>query len=108
MGGVVKEIIQVFVDSLPHVPAHRRLPLLTHLLTSVGVSGMEGQLHTALGLLLEKQVVGEEVCTIGYVQVLCFFACANLLVFIPYSQLFILYCLHYRLRQRWMKRSLLC
>ncbi len=66
VGGVVKEILQVFVDSLPHVPAHRRLPLLTHLLISVGAEGaVEGQLHTTIGLLLEKQVVGTEVRQLG-------------------------------------------
>ena len=54
VGGVVKEIIQVFVDALPHVPDHRRLPLFTHLLVTVGV---EDYLHVALGLLVEKQVV---------------------------------------------------
>lgn len=52
--GVVKEIIHVFVDALPHVPDHRRIPLFTHLLATVGV---EEYLHVVLGLLVEKQVV---------------------------------------------------
>ena len=38
----------------------------------MGVGGVEGQLHTALGLLLEKQVVGEEVCTINTVRIFNF------------------------------------
>ena len=54
VGGVVKEIIHVFVDALPHVPDHRRIPLFTHLLVTVGV---EEYLHVSLGLLVEKQVV---------------------------------------------------
>ena len=54
VGGVVKEIIHVFVDALPHVPDHRRIPLFTHLLATVGV---EDYLHVTLGLLVEKQVV---------------------------------------------------
>lgn len=52
--GAVTEIIHVFVDALPHVPDHRRLPLFHHLLTTVGV---EEYLHVALGLLVERQVV---------------------------------------------------
>ena len=44
----------MFVDALPHVPHHRRLPLFTHLLATMGV---EDYLHVALGLLVEKQVV---------------------------------------------------
>ena len=44
----------MFVDALPHVPDHRRLPLFTHLLATVGV---EEYLHVALGLVVEKQVV---------------------------------------------------
>lgn len=54
VGGVVKEIIHVFVDALPHMPDHRRIPLFTHLLATVGV---EEYLHVSLGLLVEKQVV---------------------------------------------------
>lgn len=54
VGGVVKEIVHVFVDALPHVPDHRRIPLFTHLLATVGV---EEYLHVSLGLLMEKQVV---------------------------------------------------
>ena len=50
----MKEIIHVFVDALPHVPDHRRLPLFKHLLATVGV---EEYLHVALGLLVEKQVI---------------------------------------------------
>lgn len=51
---VVKEIVHVFVDALPHIPDHRRIPLFRHLLATVGV---EEYLHVALGLLVEKQVV---------------------------------------------------
>ncbi|CAN9508835.1 unnamed protein product [Ophioblennius macclurei] len=33
---VVTRIVHVFVDALPHVPAHRRLPLLSQLVTTLG------------------------------------------------------------------------
>jgi len=36
VGDVVTEIIRVFVDAVPHVPDHRRLPLFSHLLAMVG------------------------------------------------------------------------
>ena len=52
--GVVTEIIRVFVDAAPHVPEHRRLPLFSHLLTTVGPSEY---LHVALGILTEKYVI---------------------------------------------------
>lgn len=32
-------VMQTFVDAFPHIPEHRRLPLFTHLVQSVG--GME-------------------------------------------------------------------
>lgn len=63
--GVVKEIIHVFVDALPHIPDHRRLPLFTHLLATVGI---EEYLYVALGLLVVKQVVqascDQQVCIV--------------------------------------------
>uniref|UniRef100_A0AAR2J937 HEAT repeat-containing protein 1 n=1 Tax=Pygocentrus nattereri TaxID=42514 RepID=A0AAR2J937_PYGNA len=36
MGAVVTRIVQVFVDALPHVPDHRRLPILKQLLDTLG------------------------------------------------------------------------
>ena len=51
--GVVTEIIRVFVDAVPHVPGHRRLPLLSHLLLRVGPAHF---LSVALGLLVVKHV----------------------------------------------------
>ena len=55
----------MFVDALPHVPVHRRLPFFTHLLTIVGI---EEYLNVALGLLVEKQVVqaslDQQVCIV--------------------------------------------
>ena len=47
-------IVRVFVDAAPHVPPHRRLPLLSHLLSTVGP---QDYLYVALGLLVEKHVV---------------------------------------------------
>ena len=52
--GVVREIIHVFVDALPHVPEHRKLTLFCHLLETVHP---EDYLNVALGLLIEKAVV---------------------------------------------------
>ena len=50
---IVTEILRVFVDAIPHVPDHRRLPLLSHLLTRVGPAKF---LSVALGLLVTKHV----------------------------------------------------
>lgn len=35
---VVTKIVHVFADALPHVPEHRRLPVLTQLVTTLGPS----------------------------------------------------------------------
>lgn len=43
----------MFVDAIPHVPDHRRLPLLSHLLQKVGPAHY---LSVALGLLVSKHV----------------------------------------------------
>ncbi|XP_051470249.1 HEAT repeat-containing protein 1 isoform X1 [Apus apus] len=50
---VVIKIIRVFVDALPHVPEHRRLPILTQLITTVGG---EKFLWVLLVLLFEQHV----------------------------------------------------
>ncbi|XP_030304092.1 HEAT repeat-containing protein 1 [Calypte anna] len=50
---VVIKIIRVFVDALPHVPEHRRLPILTQLITTVGG---EKFLWVLLVLLFEQYV----------------------------------------------------
>uniref|UniRef100_A0A8B9EJD1 HEAT repeat-containing protein 1 n=1 Tax=Anser cygnoides TaxID=8845 RepID=A0A8B9EJD1_ANSCY len=50
---VVIKIIRVFVDALPHVPEHRRLPILTQLITTVGG---ERFLWVLLVLLFEQYV----------------------------------------------------
>ena len=52
--GVVTEIIRTFVNSVPHVPAHRKVLLFTCLVEGVGPAEY---LHIALGLLLEKQLL---------------------------------------------------
>lgn len=36
MTAVVTKIMHVFVDALPHVPEHRRLPILAQLVTTLG------------------------------------------------------------------------
>ncbi|KAK7878126.1 hypothetical protein WMY93_034401, partial [Mugilogobius chulae] len=49
---VVSRILHVFVDALPHVPDHRRVPVLVQVLTTVGP---ERFLWVLLGLLFSKQ-----------------------------------------------------
>ncbi|CAL8284634.1 unnamed protein product [Merluccius merluccius] len=51
MGVVVIKIVHVFVDALPHVPEHRRLPILSQLVSTLGPARF---LWTLL-LLLFKQ-----------------------------------------------------
>ncbi|XP_009700192.1 PREDICTED: LOW QUALITY PROTEIN: HEAT repeat-containing protein 1 [Cariama cristata] len=50
---VVVKIIRVFVDALPHVPEHRRLPILAQLITTVGGDKF---LWVLLVLLFEQYV----------------------------------------------------
>ncbi|KAF1427995.1 HEAT repeat-containing protein 1, partial [Spheniscus humboldti] len=50
---VVIKIIRVFVDALPHVPEHRRLPILAQLITTVGGDKF---LWVLLALLFEQYV----------------------------------------------------
>ncbi|XP_069810466.1 HEAT repeat-containing protein 1 [Dendropsophus ebraccatus] len=50
---VVRKIIHVFVDALPHVPEHRRLPILSQLLDTVGA---ERFLWVLLVLLFQQHV----------------------------------------------------
>ncbi|KAM3930872.1 HEAT repeat-containing protein 1 [Leptodactylus fuscus] len=50
---VVEKIIRVFVDALPHVPEHRRLPILSQLLDIVGVQRF---LWVLLVLLFQQHV----------------------------------------------------
>ncbi|NXU49691.1 HEAT1 protein, partial [Turnix velox] len=50
---VVTKIVRVFVDALPHVPEHRRLPILVQLITTVGG---EKFLWVLLVLLFEQYV----------------------------------------------------
>ncbi|CAJ0940181.1 unnamed protein product, partial [Ranitomeya imitator] len=50
---VVEKIIHVFVDALPHVPEHRRLPILSQLLDTVGA---ERFLWVLLVLLFQQHV----------------------------------------------------
>ena len=48
---VVIKIVHVFVDALPHVPEHRRLPILSQLVTTLGPA----RFLWVLMLLLFKQ-----------------------------------------------------
>lgn len=51
METVVSHIVHVFVDALPHVPEHRRLPILSQLMNTLGPS----RFLWVLMLLLFKQ-----------------------------------------------------
>uniref|UniRef100_A0A8C7AYJ7 HEAT repeat-containing protein 1 n=1 Tax=Neovison vison TaxID=452646 RepID=A0A8C7AYJ7_NEOVI len=51
--GIVVKIINVFVDALPHVPEHRRLPILVQLVDTLGA---ERFLWVLLLLLFEQYV----------------------------------------------------
>lgn len=51
MQAVVTRILHVFVDALPHVPEHRRIPILKQLLSTLGPAGF----LWVLMLLLFKQ-----------------------------------------------------
>ncbi|XP_014661393.1 PREDICTED: HEAT repeat-containing protein 1-like [Priapulus caudatus] len=50
---MIVSIVQVFVDAFPHIPAHRRLPLFTELINTVG---SRRHLWTVLALLFELHV----------------------------------------------------
>lgn len=50
---IVVKIIGVFVDALPHVPEHRRLPILVQLVDTIGA---EKYLWILLALLFEQYV----------------------------------------------------
>lgn len=49
---VVTRVVHVFVDALPHVPEHRRVPILTRLLSTIGV---ERVLWVLLALLFKQE-----------------------------------------------------
>ncbi|XP_077201538.1 HEAT repeat-containing protein 1 [Paroedura picta] len=51
--GVAVQIVRVFVDALPHVPEHRRLPILAQLISTLGG---ERFLWVLLVLLFEQHV----------------------------------------------------
>ncbi|NXA38189.1 HEAT1 protein, partial [Eudromia elegans] len=59
---VVTRIVRVFVDALPHVPEHRRLPVLAQLLATVGE---ERFLWVLLVLLFEQYVTKTAAATAG-------------------------------------------
>ncbi|EDO34893.1 predicted protein [Nematostella vectensis] len=54
LNDIVVMVIRVFVDASPHMPEHRRLPVFTHLISTVGA---ERHLHAAVALLLESYIV---------------------------------------------------
>ncbi len=50
---LIRTLLRVFVDALPHIPSHRQLPIMEHLLETLGVAE---HLHEVLALLLEQVV----------------------------------------------------
>ncbi|KAI1886943.1 hypothetical protein AGOR_G00200970 [Albula goreensis] len=62
MESVVTRITHVFVDALPHVPEHRRLPILSQL---VGTLGAAGFLWVLLLLLFKQHVTQTAADTSG-------------------------------------------
>lgn len=56
------KIIRVFVDALPHVPEHRRLPILSQLITTVGGDKF---LWVLLVLLFEQYVTKTVIVTLS-------------------------------------------
>ncbi|XP_036376932.1 HEAT repeat-containing protein 1 isoform X2 [Megalops cyprinoides] len=62
MESVVTEIVHVFVDALPHVPEHRRLPILSQL---VGTLGPAHFLWVLLLLLFKQHVTQTAASTAG-------------------------------------------
>lgn len=81
MEEVVIKIIRVFVDALPHVPEHRRLPILTQLITTVGGDRF---LWVLLVLLFEQYVTKTVTATSSTDKVrlvgLTFYSKTNLLL----------------------------
>lgn len=61
MDAVVTRIMHVFVDALPHVPEHRRLPVLKQLVTTLGPTRFLWVLMLLLFKLHATQAVGEKV-----------------------------------------------
>ncbi|KAF3704004.1 HEAT repeat-containing protein 1 Protein BAP28 [Channa argus] len=58
LGAVVTRIVHVFADALPHVPDHRRLPILTQLVTTLGPGRFLWVLMLLLFKLHTKQSAG--------------------------------------------------
>ena len=48
------QVLRVFIDAVPHVPDHRRLPLLSHL---IHITTPSHSLYLAIGLMIEKAII---------------------------------------------------
>ena len=48
------EFIRVFFDAVPHIPDHRRLPLLSHL---IQITGPSHSLYLIIGFMIEKAAI---------------------------------------------------
>lgn len=62
MEEIVVKIVNVFVDALPHVPEHRRLPILVQLVDTLGAK----RFLWVLLLLLFEQYVTKTVLVAAY------------------------------------------
>ena len=48
------QVLRVFIDAVPHVPDHRRLPLLSHL---IHITTPSHSLYLAIGLMIKKATI---------------------------------------------------
>ncbi|KAM9462286.1 HEAT repeat-containing protein 1 [Clarias gariepinus] len=62
MQAVVTQIMHVFVDALPHVPEHRRIPILTQLLGTLGPSNF---LWVLMMLLFKQHATSTAISSTG-------------------------------------------
>ena len=74
----------MFVDAGPHVPEHRRLPLFSRLLATVGVGKY---LHVAMAMIIEQQITEESVKDEVMESVCRWFAFHSTSVSVPFQSL---------------------
>lgn len=69
MQAVVTRIMHVFVDALPHVPEHRRIPILRQLLATLGPSNF---LWVVMLLLFKQHATNTALSSTGAEKVSLF------------------------------------
>lgn len=86
---VVTRIMHVFVDALPHVPEHRRLPILSQLLGTLGPSHF---LWVLMLLMFEQHVTQTSVNATGPEKVRKVFICCFMDISILLKALTVVLC----------------